>query len=80
MPTVTLLEEDFVDGSIDASSLLIKCGFAQSRGDARRTIEQGGASVNNEKITDPRLMFAKEQFTDGLVVRKGKKNFIKVVL
>ena len=80
MPSISLEETDLVDGKIDICSLLIKCGFAQSRGDARRTIEQGGASVNNEKITDPRLMFAKDQFNDGLVVRKGKKNFIKVVL
>ena len=60
-------------------SLLIKCGFAQSRGDARRTVEQGGASVNNDKVNDSKQVYTKKQLKDGLIVRKGKKNFIKII-
>jgi tyrosyl-tRNA synthetase len=80
MPSISLEETDLVDGKIDICSLLIKCGFAQSRGDARRTVEQGGASVNNDKVADSRQTYTKEQLQEGLIVRKGKKNFIKVVL
>jgi tyrosyl-tRNA synthetase len=80
MPSISLEESDLLDGKIDICGLLVKCGFAQSRGEARRTVEQGGASVNNEKVNDSRLTFTSEQLKEGLIVRKGKKNFIKVIL
>ena len=76
----TLKEEDLIDGQIDILSLLVKCGFASSKGDARRTVEQGGASIDNEKVTDVKAVYTKEQLSNGLIVRKGKKNFKKVVL
>ena len=79
MPTLNLVEEDFVDGQIDILSLLVKCGFASSKGDARRTVEQGGASVDNEKVTDVKKAFSKEEVSNGLIVKKGKKNFKKVL-
>ena len=80
MPTVTLDDSDFVDGKIDICGLLVKAGFAQSRGEARRTVEQGGASVDNEKVTDSRKTFTKEDVEKTFVLRKGKKNFIKISL
>ena len=80
MPTLELKDEDLVDGQIDILSLLVKCGFASSKGDARRTVEQGGASIDNEKVTDVKAVYTKEQLSNGLIVRKGKKNFKKVVL
>ena len=79
MPTLELIEEDLVDGQIDILTLLVKCGFASSKGDARRTVEQGGASIDNEKVTDVKAVYTKEQLSNGLIVRKGKKNFKKVV-
>ena len=79
MPTLNLAEEDFVDGQIDILSLLVKCGFASSKGDARRTVEQGGASVDNEKVVDVKKTFSKEEVSNGIIVKKGKKNFKKVV-
>ena len=79
MPTLELKDEDLVDGQIDILSLLVKCGFASSKGDARRTVEQGGASIDNEKVTDVKAVYTKEQLSNGLIVRKGKKNFKKVV-
>ena len=80
MPTLELKEEDLVEGQIDVLTLLVKCGFASSKGDARRTVEQGGASVDNEKVTDVKEAYSKEQLSNGLIVRKGKKNFKKVIL
>ena len=80
MPTLELKEEDLVDGQIDILTLLVKCGFASSKGDARRTVEQGGASVDNEKVSDVKTNYSKEQLSNGLIVKKGKKNFKKVIL
>ena len=80
MPTHGLSDEDFQEGAIDLLSILVKSGLTPSRGEARRAVEQGGVSVNNEKMTDGRKTFKKGEFADGLVVKKGKKNFIKVVI
>ena len=80
MPTLELTEGDLVDGQIDILTLLVKCGFASSKGDARRTVEQGGATVDNEKVTDVKATYSKEKLSEGLIVKKGKKNFKKVVL
>ncbi|MBQ5321572.1 MAG: tyrosine--tRNA ligase [Oscillospiraceae bacterium] len=79
MPTHSLSDTDFAEGEIDLLSILVKSGLTPSRGEARRAVEQGGVSVNNEKMTDGRKTFKKEDFADGLVVKKGKKNFIKVL-
>ena len=80
MPTLELIEEDLVDGQIDILTLLVKCGFASSKGDARRTVEQGGATVDNEKVTDVKASYTKEQLSNSIIVKKGKKNFKKVIL
>lgn len=81
MPTSELAEEDFTDGTIDMISVLCKSGLVQSRSEGRRAIEQGGVILENEKITDVRAVFGKDTFAgEGAVVKRGKKNFRKVVL
>lgn len=81
MPTSELSEDDFADGSIDLISVLCKAGLVQSRSEGRRSIEQGGVTFGNDKITDVKAAFGKDAFIgDGVVVKRGKKNFRKVVL
>ena len=81
MPTTELTNDDFGGGSIDVLSLMVKCGLAPSRGEARRLVQQGGVSVNDEKVTAIDATFGCEQFTgDGVVIRKGKKVFHRAVL
>lgn len=78
MPTATLTDADFTDGSIDILGVLVASGLAASRSEARRAVEQGGVSVDGEKITDTRAAFTPEDFKESKVVKKGKKNFRKV--
>ena len=79
MPTAELTAEDFTDGAIDIVSLLHRSGLAASRSEGRRAVEQGGVAVDGEKITDPKAVIAQEKFDgEGVVVKKGKKNFRKV--
>ncbi len=78
MPTATLSDSDFIDGSIDILGVLVASGLAASRSEARRAVEQGGVSVDGEKITDTRASFTPEDFKEAKVVKKGKKNFRKV--
>lgn len=81
MPTSELTEEDFTEGVIDILSLLQKSGLAPSRSEARRNVEQGGVNVDGESVGDIKAAFTKEQLSgDGLVVKRGKKNFKRVVL
>ena len=79
MPTVEITSEDLKDGVIDIQAILVKAGMATSRSDARRSVEGGGVTVDGEKVTDLFLSFKPEDFGDGKVVKKGKKNFKKVV-
>ena len=81
MPTTQLTNDDFGGGSIDVLTLLVKCGLAASKGEARRLVQQGGVSVNDEKVSAIETTFGCEQFTgDGLVIKKGKKVFHRAVL
>ena len=81
MPSYTLSETDFVDEEIDILSILHKSGLAASRSDARRNVEQGGVSVNGEQMKDIKAVYTREDFSgDGMVVKRGKKNFIKVIM
>ena len=78
MPSTELTAEDFTDGKIDTLTLLVKCGLAASKGEGRRLVQQGGISVNDEKVTDFATAFETSVFTgDGAVIRKGKKVFHK---
>ncbi len=79
MPTVVLTEESFTDGKADILTLLTASGLVSSRSEGRRAVEQGGVSVNGEKVTDIKAVFEKEQLNgDGIVLKRGKKNFKKV--
>ncbi len=81
MPTTELTEEDFMEGVIDMISVLCKSGLVSSRSEGRRAIEQGGVMLGNEKITDVKASFGKDTFAgEGAVVKRGKKNFRKVLL
>ena len=80
MPTYELKEEDFLNGKIDILGVLASSGLCASRSEARRAVEQGGVTVDNEKVTDVKLCFAPEQFAgEGVVVKRGKKNFKRIV-
>ena len=80
MPTVTVTAEDFPDGELDIISVLVKAGLCDSRGDGRRNIQQGGVSVAAEKVTDLSTKYTLDDFKgEGLIIRRGKKKFAKVV-
>ena len=79
MPSVTLAADDFKDGAIDIVSVLVKSGLVTSRNEGRRAVEQGGVAVDGEKIADVQITIPEEKFDgEGVVVRRGKKNFRKV--
>ena len=80
MPTVTVAAEDFPVGELDIISVLVKAGLCDSRGDGRRNIQQGGVSVADEKVTDISTKYTLDDFKgEGLIIRRGKKKFAKVV-
>ena len=80
MPTTELTDEDFTEeGTIDLITMLIKAGLVPTRSEGRRAIEQGGVSIDGEKITDIKHVVAKDSLTgDGIVLKRGKKKFNKV--
>lgn len=79
MPKVVLEDNDFTDGSIDILNLLVTAKMAASRSEARRAVEQGGVSVNNEKVTDIKMAYTKEDINkEDFIVKKGKKTFMKI--
>ena len=81
MPTCELTDEDMEDGSIDLISVLCKAGLVNTRSEGRRAIEQGGVTVGEDKVTDVKAAYAKDAFAgEGLVVKRGKKNFRKIIL
>ncbi len=80
MPVAELGDENFKDGAIDVVSLVYAAGLATSKSDARRAVEQGGVSVNGEKVQGIDTVFARDLFGEGLVLKKGKKSFKKIVL
>ena len=76
-----LSDEDFTDGQIDIISLLVKGGLVPTRSEGRRNVEQGGVTVDGEKVTDFKAVFAKEALAgDGVVVKRGKKKFQRIVV
>ena len=81
MPTTELTNDDFGGGAIDVLTLLVKCGLAASKGEARRLVQQGGVAVNDQKVSAIETTFGCEQFTgDGVIIKKGKKVFHRAVL
>ena len=79
-PVAELSEEDFKDGQVDILTIVHKAGLAASRSEARRNVQQGGVTVDGEKVTDIAAAYTKEQLQTGLLVKRGKKNFKKVIL
>jgi len=76
MPSTDLTAEDFVDGAISVIDLLVKCGLAPSKGEARRLIQQGGVEVNEAKIVDIMTKLTADDFADGrAIIKKGKKTY-----
>lgn len=81
MPCTQLTQEDLTDGSISVLDLLVKTGLTKSKSEARQIIQQGGLTVNDQKVTDVYTMFGADAFDgDGMMIRKGKKKFHKVTL
>ena len=80
MPTTELGADDLVDGAADIMTLLVKTGLCPSKSDARRNIQQGGVTANDEKVSDIGKSFTAEELKAGVVLKRGKKNFNKVVL
>ena len=78
MPTTEISDEDLSDDIINIVNLVVKCGFASSKGEAKRLIQQGGISVNDEQISILDKSFTKNEIKNGLKIKKGKKHFHKV--
>ena len=79
MPTVVLTEDMLRDGKIDILGVLVESGLCTSRSEARRAVEQGGVSVDDEKITDIKTIYDCDSLSgEGILVRRGKKNYKKV--
>ncbi len=81
MPTATLTDDQFVNGSIDILGVMVAAGMASSRSEARRAVEQGGVSVKGEKVTDTKASYTKDIIgAEEFIVKKGKKSFKKIVV
>ena len=81
MPEVELTDADFEDGQIGILNLLVKAGLAPSNGEARRNVQQGGVSIDGNKIEDVRAQISKDSIGgDGIVLKRGKKKFMKIVV
>lgn len=81
VPSSELSDADFVDGSIDIMSLLVRTGLCPSRGEARRLVQQGGVTVDDEKVASIDASFPRERFEgEGLLIKKGKKAYHRAVI
>ena len=80
MPTTEFSEADLTDGAIDIMTLLVKTGLCTTKSDARRNIQQGGISVDDVKVADISKSFTSDELKKGIIVKKGKKSFNKVIL
>ena len=80
MPTAELSEADFAEGKLDLIGVLVKAGLVATRSEGRRAIEQGGVAVDGEKVTDIKKEYEKVDFEGGVIIKRGKKNFRKVVV
>ena len=80
VPTATLSASDFTDGKIDLISVLVKAELVPSRSEGRRAIEQGGVTFGDIKVTDVRAEYTPADFADGVIIRRGKKTYKKVVI
>ncbi len=78
-PECELTDANLLDGKIDLPALLVKAGFAKSKSEGRQAIQQGGVTLDGEKVTDVRTTYTAADFAEGKLLRKGKKNFVKVI-
>ena len=79
VPTCTLTDADYRDGKIQIPALMVKAGLAKSTSEARQAVQQGGVTLDGEKITDVRAEFTPDDFREGKLLRKGKKSFIRIL-
>ena len=79
MPTWEATADDLTDGAVDILTVLVKSGLCQSKGDARRNVQQGGVEVDGEKVKSIDLTFDADTLKKGITVRRGKKNYRKVI-
>ena len=79
-PSTEIAKEELQDGSIDVISLLVRSELVKSRSDGRRAIEQGGVSIDGEKISDVKATVDEDRLAEGILLKKGKKNFRKITL
>ena len=80
MPTTKLADADLVDGKLDILSILVKSGLCASKSEARRNVQQGGVTVDDTKVADIAAAYDADTLRNGIMVRRGKKNFNKVIL
>ena len=80
MPTTEITESELSDGAMDIMTVLVRSGLCTSKSEARRNIQQGGVTVNDEKITDISKSFGADELKKGIIVRRGKKSYSKVIL
>ncbi len=80
MPEAEITEADFREGKVDILQLLVSTGLAASRSEARRTVQQGGVTVNGEKVADPFVSYEPSVFAEEFILKKGKKKFCKVIM
>jgi len=80
MPTTELSSDDLTDGKIGILDMMVKAGLAASKGEGRRLVQQGGVSVNDQKVTDPATMYTADDFASDFILKKGKKVFHKFTL
>ena len=79
IPTVTLSDADFVDGKVDILTMLVAAGLVPSKSEARRAVQQGGVTLDGEKISDISSAYTKQDLADGKLLRRGKKSYKKVL-
>ena len=79
VPTVTLVDSDFIDGRVDILTMLVASGLTPSRSEARRAVQQGGVTLDGEKIDDIAASFSKEELAEGRLLRRGKKSYKKIL-
>ncbi len=80
IPTTEIDEIDLTEGKIDILTALVKCGLCASKSDARRNVQQGGVTVDDRKINDIAVCFDKDTLRKGIMVRRGKKNYNRLIL
>ena len=80
IPTVTLDPAVLVDGAADIVTLLVAAGLVPTRSEGRRAVDQGGVTVDGDKVTDPKASYSADAIAAGLLLRRGKKAYKKVIL